>query len=179
MIGGVASLALLLALTGCGGSGTDEIAAEAKGPPANSNSQGASIGVSNLCSVEGTNPAYIRVETTITDKSSGDEVPSFEAVEVQALQKVKNRESPIGDPVDANVDIADLNAPGAADPDTRQYETIVTKINLCDAGLTPDATSVNANLRVKVFNSNNTYTNSKCTASVEGGLKIGGLGLCQ
>ncbi|MDH3450208.1 MAG: hypothetical protein OEO18_18860 [Gammaproteobacteria bacterium] len=179
MIGGVASLALLLALTGCGGSGTDEIAAEAKGPPANSNSQGASIGVSNLCWVEGTNPATLFVETTITDKSSGEEVPVFESVQIQPLQKVKNQETKLGEIIPADVVIADLNKADAIDPVTRQYATFVTGIDLCAAGLTIDATSVNANLRVQLFNSNNTYTNSKCTAMVDGGLKIGGMGLCQ
>ena len=44
--------------------------------------------------------------------------------------------------------------------------------------LKTDATAVNANVRVEVYNSNNTYTNSKCSAMIDGGLKIGGLGLC-
>ena len=58
IVGSVASLAVLLALTACGGgggSGEEEIAA--KGPPSHSNSQGASIAVSNTCELADTDIA--------------------------------------------------------------------------------------------------------------------------
>ncbi|MDH3534908.1 MAG: hypothetical protein OER87_04090 [Gammaproteobacteria bacterium] len=170
-LGAAAALALLLA-AGNASAGKPEN----NGSNSPKDGGGASIGVSNLCWVEGTNPATLFVETTITDKSSGETVPVFEEIKVQPLQKVRNRQTPLGEPVDVSGVIAGL---GDADPDTRQYAPFVTQIDLCAAGLTDDATAVNVNLRVKVFNSNNTYTNSKCTARDEGGLKIGGMGLCQ
>ena len=201
VLGASAALVLLLTLTGCGG-GEEDIAGAAKGPPANSNSQGASIGVSNLCEVvvdysDGT--ADLLVHTTITDKSSGEAVPNFLKVEIQPQQKVKRAEYDLGPLL--RIDdvgfydaygtvipgavipglIKDLNEPGAADNDLRAYEVFTTSIDLCanvSPALKTDATAVNANVRVEVYNSNNTYTNSKCSAMIDGGLKIGGLGLC-
>ena len=134
---------------------------------------GASIGVSNVCEVSGNN---LLVETTITDKSSGDTKPFFDNIGILPIQKVKRSPTPLGVVVPADVKLDDLNLE-MTDPDTRQYDPFTTTINLCDAGLTSDATSVNAVIKVEVFNSNKTDFNSKCTAKYDGGLKIGNLGI--
>jgi len=200
VIGSVALLALLFALSGCGGgggSGDDEIAA--KGPPPNSNSPqndgGASIGVSNSCWIEpavvvvneddgttSTRDTYeLFVETTITDKSSGEDPdpPDFVKVEIQPEQKVKKTPTrwAIRDISEDVIDDDGSLKNGDADPVTREYPSFETQIDLCAAGLTSDATSVNANLRVELFNSNSTYNTSKCSARDEGGLKLSNIGV--
>lgn len=177
--GTVATLAMLLAVGNVhAGKPLDQ-----GGNNSPKNDGGASIGVSNVCWIEVTTRATLFVETTMLDKSSGDEVPIFENIGVLPLQKVKNREYGLGDIVDPTTQagnetlIADLNQ--GADELSGSYQPFVTQIDLCAGGLKLDATSVNANVRVQLYNSNNTYTNSKCTARDENGLKIGGLGLCQ
>jgi len=174
-LGATAALALLLAAGNVSAGKPQENGAD-NNSPNNGECCGASVAVSNLCEVVGDN---LVVHTTITDKSSGETSPVFEAVQIQPQYKIRKNLYPLGGIVDANVDIAALNVAGAADPDTGQFETITTTIDLCAAGLPMEATSVNASLRVQVFNSNNTYNSSKCSEMTEGGLKIGGMALCQ
>jgi len=184
-LGAAVSMALLLT------------AGNANAAPGGSNSPknggGASIGVSNSCWIEpavvvvneddGTtrNTYVLFVETTITDKSSGEDPdpPSFEMVEIRPEQKVKK--TPTRWEIrDISVDVIDDSGglkSGDADPVTRKYPSFETQIDLCEAGLTSNATSVNANLRVKLFNSNKPYNTSKCSARDEGGLKLSNIGV--
>ena len=189
ILGAVATLALLLAA-----GNTSAGKPDGTGSNSPKDGGGASIGVSNLCEVvvDTNGTADLLVHTTITDKSSGETVPKFIKVEIQPQQKVKRKVYNLGpllliddkDSSDGAVKpglIKNLNVPGAAENDLRAYDEFTTLIDLCatgDPALKTEATAVNANVRVEVYNSNNTYTNSKCTAMIDGGLKIGGLGLC-
>jgi hypothetical protein len=175
-IGTAVSLALLLAVGTVNAAKPDGTGKPGGGNSPNQGieSYGASIGVSNVCEVSGNN---LLVETTITDKSSGDTKPFFVSIGILPFQKVRSEpNSPLWSVVPAVVDLDKLNKYGA-DPVTRQYAPFTTPINLCEAGLTSDATSVNAVIKVKVFNSNKTDFNSKCTAKYDQGLKIGNLGI--
>lgn len=170
-IGGVAACALLLALTGCGGSGSsDESAGVTKGPPANSNSPnnntedqqfGASIAVSNTCELVGTDndgnaiKPVLRVTTTIIDKSSGDlDEVLFDYATVTALEKGKGKD------IYEQVGVAATNTGDL-------LGVTETDIQLCDAAgayLGPDDTvSLNASVSVSVSNDNKAEYANRCS----------------
>ena len=160
IIGAAAAGALLLALTGCGGSGSggeDELDIAAKGPPSNSNSQGASIAVSNTCALaSGTSgKPVLRVTTTIIDKSSGDlDVVLFDYATVTALEKGKGKD------IYEQVGVAATNTGDL-------LGVTETDIQLCDAAgayLGPDDTvSLNASVSVSVSNDNKAEYANRCS----------------
>ena len=168
IIGSVASLALLLALTGCGSGGEADIGPEvdAKGPPLNSNSPnagdfGASIAVSNTCELADTdtdgNPIkpVLRVTTTITDKSSGDlDEINFDYATVTAMEKGKGK--------------GKYEQVGVAAMKTGDLLGVTkTDIQLCTAEgayLGPDDTvSLNASVSVSVINDNKPEYANRCS----------------
>ena len=177
IIGSVASFALLLALTGCGSSGEEDIATAAKGPPANSNSPnnntdteqfGASIGVSNTCALasdKATGKPVLRVTTTIIDKSSGDlDEVIFDWATVTAMEKGKGKDKyyPVGEVANIEADLA----------------VIETDIQLCSVPpvgshedpsyLGPDDTvSLNASVSVSVSNDNKPEYANRCSDDPE------------
>ena len=166
LIGGAASCALLLALTGCGGSGggEDESATAAKGPPANSNSQGASIAVSNTCELADTDTAgnaikpVLRVTTTITDKSSGDVSALFNPgyIMVTATEKEKRK------PKYAQVGTSEKTDGSGSS----LLGVTVTDIQLCDGTNTvvsSGAVSLNASVSVEVSNDNKAEYSNRCS----------------
>jgi hypothetical protein len=163
IIGGAASLALLFALSGCGGgggSGDDEIAA--KGPPSHSNSQLASIGVSNTCELVEDHPdtgtAALRVITTIVDKSSGDDGVDFTPGGTTVRAKEKGKGKDIYETV------------GEFAPFTPHLGENTTDIQLCKNGVydgPADTVSLRASISINVDNDNKDEYTSRCSDDPE------------
>ncbi|MHC4858212.1 MAG: hypothetical protein ACYTBY_10655 [Planctomycetota bacterium] len=186
-IGSIASLALLLALTGCGGSGggEEEVDIVAKGPP-KSSAPRASIGISNDCALKD-DEAVLVVTTTIIDKTldkdkdstppewgvvDPDGKPLSYRTAVQAQQKPGgNHWSSLGNPVPLNNDSTLEPYLAPADPN-------LTTINLCAAGfdINDNTVALNASVSVEVRNSEKgTYETSQCDDATK--LKISGADL--
>ena len=158
-IGTVSSLALLLALSGCGGGADGEtITAEEEGPPPHSNSQQASIGVSNTCELASdvvTGKPVLRVTTTIVDKSSGDVTAYLKADGITVIAEEKGRGKQPYEQV------------GETAAYTGEIGVNSVDIQLCgDDGsyLGPDDTvSMNASISVSVINDNKEDYYSRCS----------------
>ena len=154
--GSVVSLAVLLALTGCGGGGgSDDPELAAKGPPDHSNSQLSSVAVANTCVLDtsGAKPVLL-VTTTITDKSSG-EISAYlsdPGITVVGEEKGKGK--------DAYAMLGMESIPGEIGVNT-------IPIQLCnDEGgyIGPtDTVSLNASVTVSVMNDNKDDYFSRCS----------------
>ena len=157
VIGTAASLALMLALSGCGGgSGSGESEIEAKGPPQHSNSQGASISITNACELASiAGKPVLRVTTTIIDKTSGDYGVDFtdNGTTVRAKEKGKGKDT--------------YEWVGEEAIFTGALGITVKDIQLCDgsgAYLGPDDTvSLNASVTVNVDNDNKGEYANRCS----------------
>ena len=163
--GSIVALALALVLTGCGSSdggedtGSEIIAGDitTKGPASGSNSQGASIGISNSCVLASdtvSGKPVLRITTNIIDKSSGDTTPYFteNGTTVRAEEKGK------GKPTYTQV--------GDAATFTSSLGVNETDIQLCKDGLTlvsNGAVSLNASISISVDNDNKGEYSSRCS----------------
>jgi hypothetical protein len=148
IIGGAASLALLLAMGTVNAGKPDGSSPNNKG--------GASVAVSNTCelvSIAG-KPA-LRVTTTITNKSSGDASPDFteNGTKVRAKEKGKGKDK--------------YEQVGEKEIFTGALGVTVKDIQLCDgsgAYLGPDDTvSLNASVSVNVDNDNKGEYSNRCS----------------
>ena len=131
----------------------------------------ASVDIANICTLNADDPnnAMLLVDTMIVD--TGDPIegvaPVFGNKTVQAQQKPRRgRWVNLGDAV-------------VTTPDDNPV-----MVNLCAAGLDPEARAVNASVTVEVLNSKKVFFSSRCdddpaTDDVdESELDIEGLGLC-
>ena len=156
---GTVVLSSMLIVLGSGNVGAEP--GEGRGPLA-------SIDVANLCTLDTSDPtnATLTVDTIIVDATDDDgPAPVFGSKTVQAQEKVR-RWSNLGDAV-------------VTTPDDNPVV-----INLCDAGLDPAASAVNASVIIEVLNSNKVFYASRCdddpaTEDVdESSININHLGLC-
>ena len=135
--------------------------------PGNGKGPLASIDVTNTCTLDASDPsnAILTVDTSIADATDEDgPAPVFASKIVQAQEKVR-RWSNLGDAI-------------VTTPDDNPVV-----INLCQAGLDPAATAINASVTVEVLNSNKVFYSSGCddnpdTDIDESSIDIGHLGLC-
>ncbi len=140
-----------------------------------------SIGVLSVCSLdqlpEGGGPA-LRVDTTIINKTSGDEIPMIMSATITPLQKVKKKTYPLG------VAEQDLGIGEETAVEDSVTNTVLIDICAQDPPLMATATSLNALVAVKILEGGKEQYTSKCsddpiTGDIEGGVAIGHLALCQ
>jgi len=143
-IGTAASLALLLAM------GTAN-AAKGDGP----NRHGASIIISNACTLAFAPKPVLRVTTTLIDDSSGDDGVDFtiDGTTVRAKEKAKGKGPKVT-----------VGAPAVFTP---QLGVNVTDIQLCDANgvslLSDDTVSLNTAVSINVDNDNKGEYSNRCS----------------
>jgi hypothetical protein len=137
-----------------------------------------SIGVTSVCSLDqlpdGGGPA-LRVDTTIINKTSGDEIPMIDLATITPLQKVKKQTFPLGAEEDLGIDTP---------ADFPVTNSVLIDICAQDPPLMATATSLNALVAVTIIGGSKEEYTSMCsddptTEAIEGGVKIGHLALCQ
>ena len=162
-IGTAVSLALLLAagnVSAGNGNGNGK-----SNSPNNGDTFGASVGVSSTCALVDDGKTF-QVTTTITDKSSGDTIPSFPAdgSYVDYIGKLRGPKIPGVSPYVVATDPFNPNeVPVGGDA----IEGVVTNtLDLCTAGLMVGTVSLNSSTTVVVSNSKGgTYYTSQCVAT--------------
>lgn len=139
-----------------------------------------SIGVTSVCSLDqlaGGGPA-LRVDTTIINKTSGDEIPMISSATITPLQKVKKKTFPLG--------AAEQDLEIGTPTDFPVTNTVLIDICAQDPALMATATSLNALVAVTIIGGSKEEYTSMCSddpntdeGTIEGGVKIGHLALCQ
>jgi hypothetical protein len=138
-----------------------------------------SIGVTSVCSLDqlpdGGGPA-LRVDTTIINKTSGDEIPMITSATITPLQKVKKKTLPLGVEEDLGIGMPE---------DFPVTNSVLIDICAQDPPLMATATSLNALVAVTIVEGSKEEYTSMCSddpttdETIEGGVKIGHLALCQ
>jgi hypothetical protein len=117
------------------------------------------------------------VDTTIINKTSGDEIPMIDLATITPLQKVKKQTFPLG----AEEQELEIGMPA----DFPVTNSVLIDICAQDPPLMATATSLNALVAVTIVEGSKEEYTSMCSddpttdETIEGGVKIGHLALCQ